>query len=99
MKDWAKWAHDDNDPDWQLPNYRKVYFVETMCRAICTLKTGKLASKAESVSWAIDHLPNEWRQFVEQSRGWKGDESVNLSVNQPLRSFVLWVASSSRSAT
>jgi len=99
LGDWAEWARNDNDPDWQLPNNQKVYFVETMCRAFYTLETGRLASKHESVSWSLTHLPDEWRQFVEKSLSWLGDESVDLSVNQPLRSFVLWVASSRRCAT
>jgi predicted nucleotidyltransferase len=93
LQDWAAWAQNDDDPDWLLANSYKVYFVETMCRAFYTLKTGKLASKPKSVEWSFENLPPGWREFVASTRDWKTDPGVDLSINQPIRRFVLWVAS------
>jgi hypothetical protein len=98
LKDWAEWAQDENDPDWQLPKSHKAYVVETMCRACHTLQTGTLASKPQSVQWALDNLPPEWGQLAAQSQTWREDNHVDLSINPTIRRFVLWVAASKECA-
>ncbi len=98
LRDWAEWARDESDPDWQLPKSHKAYVVETMCRALYTLENGRLASKSQSIAWALQHLPQTWRELVSRSRQWRTDHRVDLSVNPEVRRFVLWVASSRKCA-
>jgi predicted nucleotidyltransferase len=38
----------------------RVYAVQTMARALCTLETGKLLSKPGAIHWALEHSPVEW---------------------------------------
>jgi predicted nucleotidyltransferase len=38
----------------------RVYAVQTMARALCTLETGDLPSKPRAIRWALEHLPDEW---------------------------------------
>lgn len=96
LKDWAEWAQDENDPDWQLPKSHKAYVIETMCRALYTLENGELASKPHAVIWALQNLSQPWRELVEQSQKWRTDNRLDLSVNPDVRRFVLWVASSNK---
>lgn len=99
LRDWAEWARDEDDPDWQLPRSHKVYVIETMCRALYTLENGGLSSKPQSVAWALENLSEPWRELVECSQQWREDSTRDLSVNPEIRRFVLWVASSKRCAT
>ncbi len=96
LQDWAEWARDVDDPDWLLPKAHKAYVVETMCRALYTLETGRLAGKPQSVQWALEHVPPDWRELVARSRDWRTDNTVDLSINPAVRDFVLWVASFDR---
>lgn len=98
LRDWADWARDVDDPDWQLPRSHKAYVVETMCRALYTLYTGELASKPRSVAWALHTLPEPWRELAARSQTWRQDETVDLTLNSDIRRFVLWVAASDRCA-
>jgi hypothetical protein len=94
LQDWAVWASDINDPEWQWPRRHKFYVVETMCRSLHTLATGELGSKAQAVAWALQALPEPWRALVERSRAWQVDETVDESLIEPVRDFVLWTAQS-----
>jgi Domain of unknown function (DUF4111)/Nucleotidyltransferase domain len=38
----------------------RVYAVQTMARALCTLETGTLLSKPGAIRWALEHLPVDW---------------------------------------
>jgi predicted nucleotidyltransferase len=42
----------------------RIYAVQTMARALCTLETGELCSKPGAVRWALEHLPGEWHETV-----------------------------------
>jgi predicted nucleotidyltransferase len=42
----------------------RVYAVQTMARALCTLETGALLSKPGAIRWALDHLPDEWHGTI-----------------------------------
>lgn len=97
LQDWAAWASDIDDPEWQLPRRHKAYIVETMSRALYTLATGEIASKAHSVAWACHTLPAPWRALVEQSQSWRTDDSQDETLIQPVRAFVLWAATSAPS--
>ena len=92
LQDWAAWAENRHDPEWQWPRRHKFYVVETMCRALHTLATGTLASKPQAVAWACAHLPAPWPALIAQSRAWQTDEQRDDSLIEPVRDFVLWAA-------
>lgn len=92
LADWARWADTPDDPDWQLPLKHKSYVVETMCRALYTLQFDRLASKRDSVAWAVDSLPEPWRSAVRRSAEWRGRESADPSVNPEVARLVAWTA-------
>jgi hypothetical protein len=92
LQDWARWASDSHDPEWQLPRSHKFYVVETMCRALYTLATGEITSKPQSVAWARQTLPEPWRTLVERSQSWQMDNTVDDTLIAPVQGFVLWAA-------
>jgi hypothetical protein len=89
LRDWADFAHATDDPDWHTHLGQKAYVVETMCRALCTLETGKLRSKPQAVAWAHKALPTPWRELVERSRAWRGDLTRDDHLNAEVQRFVL----------
>jgi hypothetical protein len=64
-----------------------------MCRALHTLACGELASKEQSVAWAVETLPEPWSLTVERSRSWHGDNTRDLAIVPEVRRFVQWAAS------
>jgi hypothetical protein len=93
LQDWAAWASDINDPEWQWPRRHKFYVVETMCRALHTLATGTITSKPRAVYWATQNLPEPWPALIQSSRPWQLDDTADPSLIEPVRAFVLWAAS------
>jgi hypothetical protein len=92
LQNWAAWAHDLDNPEWQWPRSHKFYVVETLCRALYTLAHGEIASKRQSVAWARQSLPEPWRGLVELAQDWQNDRTLDESLIKPVRGFVLWAA-------
>jgi hypothetical protein len=92
MARWIAWINQPDDPDWRLPLAEMAYIVETMCRVLYTLATGELASKRQSVAWALETLSQPWRATVEHSRLWRNDQLLDPSIASEVRAFVLWTA-------
>jgi hypothetical protein len=92
LQDWADWARDESDPDWQLPRDHKAYAVETICRGLYTVEVGALPGKVEAVEWAMEALPEPWRNLVRRSRTWLLDRSADPSLIPEVRAFILWAA-------
>lgn len=92
LQDWVDWAHQPDDPDWQLPRSHKAYAVETICRILYTLANGQLASKRQSVIWARQTLPEPWRTLVERSQQWRSDSTLDPNFAAEVRQFILWAA-------
>jgi predicted nucleotidyltransferase len=42
----------------------RVYAVQTMARALCTLETGELLSKPGAIRWALENLPVKWHKTI-----------------------------------
>ena len=93
LKDWADWANDPDDPEWLLHRGHKAYVVETMCRALYTLKHGELPTKPRAVAWALETLPEPWRSTVERSQAWRTDNTLDRSLAPKVQRFVRWAAS------
>ena len=92
LQDWAVWAEDESDPDWQLPRSHKAYAVETICRGLYTVGHGRLVSKHEAVNWALKAIPKPWRDLVNRSRAWRRDSTLDPSLIPEVRAFILWAA-------
>ena len=99
LQDWAAWASNRDDPEWQLPRRHKFYVVETMCRALHTLASGEIASKPQAVAWARRSLPEPWRDLVARSAAWQTDETLDPALIKPVRGFVLWAAEQAGAGT
>jgi predicted nucleotidyltransferase len=88
--DWADWA----DGAANLAGWPILYTLETMCRALCTLAGGGVASKARAVAWAIVALPEPWRSLAERSQAWRAGAPLHREVVGPeVVGFVRWAAS------
>ena len=98
LRDWGEWADQPDDPDWLLPHRHQAYIVETMCRALYTLRRGELSSKPRAVAWALEALPDPWRAKVERSRAWRTDGTPDPAAVPEVVGFVRWAASQSASA-
>jgi hypothetical protein len=92
LPDWAAFARQTDDPEWQAHLGHKAYCVETMCCALHTLATGEAQTKPQAVSWALATLPEPWRATVERSQAWRGVQTHDDSLNAEVRRFVLWIA-------
>jgi hypothetical protein len=92
LQQWAAWAANRDDPEWQWPRRHKFYVVETVCRALHTLATGEIVSKPRAVAWARQTLPAPWPELVARSRAWQLDSTRDDSLIAPVRAFVLWAA-------
>lgn len=52
--------------------------VLNICRALYTLKTGKLTSKSAGGRWALNTLPSEWKPLIDRSLAVRyGNEKKN----------------------
>ncbi|MDE3228294.1 MAG: DUF4111 domain-containing protein, partial [Chloroflexota bacterium] len=93
LPDWANFARQTDDPEWQAHRGHKAYCVETMCRALHTIATGEAQTKPQAVAWALANLPEPWRATVARSRAWHGDPTRDDSLNPEVQRFILWAAS------
>jgi predicted nucleotidyltransferase len=91
LHDWAEWAAQPDDPDWQGPRSHKAYVVETLCRALYTLDCGALCSKPHAVAWALATLAEPWRSTVERSQAWRTDRARDPTLIPEVMAFVRWV--------
>ena len=96
LKDWVEWANTPDDSDWRLPDHHKAYVVETMCRALYTLRRGEMTTKPQAVRWALETLSEPWRSTVQRSQVWRQREwsrgLIEPEINEEARRFILWVA-------
>ena len=92
LRDWADFARQTDDPEWQAHRGHKAYCVETMCRALHTLATGEAQTKPQAVAWALATLPDPWRATVARSQAWRNDQTRDDSLNPEVQRFILWAA-------
>jgi hypothetical protein len=53
--------------EWRdAPSYR-AYAVLTLCRILYSFRKGEIVSKPRAAKWAIEHLPEEWREIIRQA--------------------------------
>jgi hypothetical protein len=67
--------------------------VETVCRALYTVETGKLCSKREAIAWALGNLPRQWRPIIEWSEQVRKDRTRDESRVEQVLGFVRWASS------
>jgi hypothetical protein len=68
----------------------QVFEIETVCRALQTIATAELTTKAQAVAWALDTLGGPWRPLVKWSRGHRGDDTKDETKVPEVMSFLRW---------
>jgi Domain of unknown function (DUF4111) len=68
------------------------YAVTTLCRILCTLETGRVASKGASLLWARDNLDPRWKELISEtlegrSLGWNHSDPVEPEVLEATLAF------------
>lgn len=71
----AFWSHQLSGPDWLRPLDYQAFAILTMCRALYTIATGAVASKALAAAWAQDALPPPWPATVSRALATRGDST------------------------
>jgi hypothetical protein len=65
-----------------VASYR-TYAVLTLCRILYSFRRGAIVSKKRAVSWAIKHLPEEWRGLILQAQEtYTGNRSEEISLSR-----------------
>jgi predicted nucleotidyltransferase len=79
-------------PGWLRHRGAQVFEVETVCRALHTLATGELRTKAEAIAWAREMLPSEWQPVIAWSQTYRGDLTHDETQIEEIRAFARWAA-------
>jgi len=68
----------------------QVFEIETICRALQTIETGSMMTKAQAADWALETLPDPWRPLVEWSQAYRGDQTIDDAEVPEVMSFLRW---------
>lgn len=91
--DWAReWSEGENPAPWIERRAFQAFEIETVCRALYTISSGRLPSKRAAVEWALQSLPEEWRPIVRWSREHRADHSKGTKMLPEIIRFVRWAA-------
>ena len=66
----TEWRLNADDPDWLRPPGHQPFVVLTNCRALYTLKFGRIISKPVSARWALTALERQWKDLIENALAW-----------------------------
>jgi hypothetical protein len=77
FREW--WEPNIGNPDFfSNPDYQP-FAVLSMCRALFTLRHGKLIPKPKAAAWALENLDPRWRELVEGAMAWqRGDPAGDI---------------------
>ncbi|OGO18206.1 MAG: hypothetical protein A2Z15_07280 [Chloroflexi bacterium RBG_16_50_11] len=64
------WMPRLDEREWLIPLGHQPFIVLTCCRALYTLKYGKVKSKPVSARWALTALDKQWRNLIERAMAW-----------------------------
>ncbi|MEO8458404.1 MAG: aminoglycoside adenylyltransferase domain-containing protein [Chloroflexota bacterium] len=88
-----EWAGGQAMPSWLGHAGAQGYEIETMCRALYTIETGEICSKKAAVGWALEVLPEEWRDLIAWAwRHHKDDATHDTSRLPEAIAFVRYAA-------
>lgn len=82
------WALQLGGPDWLRTRDYQAFAILTMCRALHTLHTGKVASKPAAAVWAQQYLDPPWPALITQALTWRHDRREGDMT--AMLAFVLW---------
>ncbi len=69
LREW--WSPPFPSPErFQSDDYQ-AYAVLTMCRSLCVLEHGRIASKPAAARWAMETLREPWAGLIEKAAGWR----------------------------
>jgi hypothetical protein len=55
------------DSEWRDDLSYRVYAVLTLCRILYSVRTGKVAAKAQAARWALDQVPPDWHDLIHRA--------------------------------
>lgn len=64
------WSAQLSGPDWLRPREYQAFIVFTMCRALYTLREGRVSSKPVAAAWAREAYP-QWVPMIERAYAWR----------------------------
>lgn len=82
------WAEQLHGPDWLRARAYQAFTILTMCRALQTLATGRVASKSEAAAWAREAYGGRWAALIERALAWRGDHTPDDMA--AMLDFVRW---------
>ncbi len=82
------WARQLNDPDWLRTHDYQAFAILTMCRALHTLATGRVATKPVAAAWAQRTLEPPWPVLIARALTWRHDRREGDMT--AMLSFVRW---------
>ena len=69
--------------EWRDAPFYRAYAVLTLCRILYSFRKGAIVSKPRAAKWAIEHLPEEWREIIRQALDIGGAErSADISLHR-----------------
>jgi Domain of unknown function (DUF4111)/Nucleotidyltransferase domain len=88
-----------------MSRWKQPYLVTTYCRILNTLATGRIVSKRDSLEWARETFPPEWRALVQRALDDRADpwrrvhEPADEELVAQTLAFGDWAATRTRSRT
>lgn len=73
------WAPMLADHHWLMRNDYQAFAVQTMCRALYTLREGGIPSKAQALRWARLALEGKWSDLIDWADAWPADQTDRLA--------------------
>jgi predicted nucleotidyltransferase len=66
------------------------YEVETVCRALFTIRHTQMISKSEAIAWGLTHLPEHWHSLLEWSQTVRKRWEPGYSRTEEVLGFLEW---------
>lgn len=71
----------------------QAFEVETVCRALYTLRSGALCAKGEALDWGLQTLPERWRDLIRWAQTNRADLTEDDTQVSAAIAFLRWAVS------
>jgi hypothetical protein len=88
--DWA--SETAVTPPWLRGRFMQAFEVETVCRALYTVRFGDLCSKPAAMRWAQGALPAACSDLLEWSQVHRADHTEDVTEVARVKAFARWAA-------
>ena len=87
----ASWQPYLQEPGRLRSRRYQSYAVLTLCRALCALEQGELASKPVAAAWARVTLGPRWAPLIDRALAWRHDEAIDEAALPQTLAFLRYV--------